>query len=156
MENNSGISKSKPVYTYPTCGEGARVSEPGESESTARSSVAVHLVGKNGFLEYVLYDAMHGITGVTARAMFGAFGLYKEGVVFGIVDDDQLYLKVDQTNLSEYKACQSQPLTYEGKNKKEIVLPYWEVPVDVLEDREKLAEWVEASVHVSQRAKKSK
>ena len=113
-------------------------------------------MSKNEFLEYVLNDAMQGIRGVSAHAMFGAHGLYKDGVIFGIVDEDQLYLKVDKTNQPEYQACQSQPLIYEGKNRKKIALPYWEVPLEVLEDREKLAEWVEKSTLVSHRAKKTK
>lgn len=99
---------------------------------------------------------MHGINGVTARAMFGAYGLYKDGLVFGIVDDEQLYLKVGSTNISQYRSRQSHPLTYEGKNKKEIALPYWEVPIDVLEDRELLAEWIEKAVQISRNPKKAK
>ncbi len=111
---------------------------------------------KNGFLEYVLSDAMQGIRGVTAKAMFGGFGLYKEGIVFGIIADDELYFKVDEKNLSWYKECHSKPFTYEGKNRKMIVMSYWEVPAEVLEDRELLADWVDKSVAASLRKKKSK
>ena len=101
---------------------------------------------KNSYLDYVIYDAMQGISGVTARPMFGAHGLYKDGKIFGIVDGETLYFKVDQKNLPEYKARESRPLTYEGKGRKVIALPYWEVPVDVLEHRETLAQWIDASV----------
>ena len=104
----------------------------------------------------MLRDAMHGITGVTVRPMFGAYGLYKDGTVFGIVDEEELYFKVDEKNLQEYRSRHSRPLTYEGKNRKVIALPYWEVPAEVLEDREALAEWVDVSVAVSRRAVKIK
>lgn len=113
-------------------------------------------MSKNGFLQYVLHDAMHGITGVTARPMFGAYGLYKDGTVFGIVDGEELYFKVDAKNLPRYRLRHSRPLTYEGKSRKVIALPYWEVPAEVLEDREALVEWVNASVAISRPAMKIK
>ena len=104
----------------------------------------------------MLQDAMQGIHGVTARAMFGGHGLYKDGVVFGIIADDALYFKVDEKNLPQYKERDSRPFTYEGKNRKMIAMSYWEVPAEILEDREGLAEWLDASVAVSQRRVKTK
>ena len=106
---------------------------------------------KNGFLEYVLRDAMQDLRGITAKAMFGGYGLYKEGVVFGIIADDELYFKVDGKNLPQYKERDSRPFTYEGKNRKMIAMPYWEVPAEILEDREALAGWIDASVAASRR-----
>ncbi len=113
-------------------------------------------MSKNGFVDYVLYDAMQGIRGLTAKAMFGGHGLYKDGVGFGIIADDELYFKVDEKNLPQYKERDSRPFTYEGKNHKMIAMSYWEVPAEILEDREPLAEWVDASVAVSQRKAKTK
>ena len=113
-------------------------------------------MSKNGFVDYVLYDAMQGISGLTAKAMFGGHGLYKDGVVFGIIADDELYFKVDEKNLPQYKERGSQPFTYEGKNHKMIAMSYWEVPAEILEDREPLAKWVTASVAASQRRAKTK
>lgn len=136
-------------------------------------------MSKTSFVEYVIHDAMQGVRGVTpphvssiakqsvrsadetgggvtAKAMFGGHGLYKDGVVFGIIADDELYFKVDDKNLARYKEHQSRPFTYEGKNKKVITMSYWEVPVEILEDRERLAEWIDASVAASRRAKKTK
>ncbi len=113
-------------------------------------------MSKSGFVDYVLRDAMQGIRGLTARAMFGGYGLYKNGVVFGIIADDELYFKVDEKNLPPYKERGSRPFTYEGKNHKMITMSYWEVPAEILEDREGLAEWATASVAASQRKAKTK
>ncbi len=110
---------------------------------------------KNSFLEYVLHDAMQGIEGVTAKAMFGGYGLYKDGVIFGIIADDQLYFKVDNKNRSEYESRDSQPFTYEAKNKKRVAMFYWEVPADILESPHDLAEWADEAVSASCRSKKS-
>lgn len=106
---------------------------------------------KSDFLEYVLHDAMQGVRGITAKPMFGGYGLYKDGVVFGIIADDELYFKVDDANREEYKRRGSRPFTYEGKNHKMIALSYWEVPAEVQEDRAALTEWVDASAAVSRR-----
>ncbi len=110
-------------------------------------------MAKNTFVEYILHDALQGIRGVTAKAMFGGHGLYKDGVIFGIIADEALYFKVDDQNLSLYKELGSKAFTYEGKGRKRIAMSYWEVPSDVLEDREQLSEWVDASVAVSRRKK---
>ena len=98
---------------------------------------------------------MQGIRGVTAKAMFGGYGLYKDGTVFGIIADGELYLKVDEKNLAQYKDRGSCPFTYEGKKRKVITMPYWEVPPDVLEDRELLLHWVDASLAASRRQARS-
>ena len=111
---------------------------------------------KSTYLEYILNDAMDGIEGVTAKAMFGGYGLYKDGIVFGILADDELYFKVDDRNRAEYEKRGSRPFTYQGKNRKTIALSYWEVPAEILEDREVLSGWVEASVAASRRKIKSK
>lgn len=109
---------------------------------------------KSSFLDYVLQDAMQEIEGITAKAMFGGYGLYKEGVVFGIIADEQLYFKVDDTNRVEYEKRGSRPFSYEGKNRKRITMSYWEVPAEILEDRSILVEWVDASVAASKNTKR--
>ncbi|MBI3252940.1 MAG: TfoX/Sxy family protein [Candidatus Omnitrophica bacterium] len=106
----------------------------------------------NGFVEYVLRDALGQVRGVTARAMFGGHGLYRDGVIFGLIADDELYFKVDAKNLPEYRKRGSRPFTYGGRNGKRITMSsYWEVPAEILEDRRALEKWVEASVRATKR-----
>ncbi len=111
---------------------------------------------KNSFLEFILRDAMRDIEGVTARAMFGGHALYKDDIVFGILADEQLYFKADAKSITAYKARDSEPFTYEAKNKKRIAMSYWEVPAEILENPSDLAEWVGEAVAVNRRAVKSK
>ena len=47
--------------------------------------------------------------GVAARPMFGGFGLYAADVFFGILAADVLYLKVDDSNRSEYEKAKAPP-----------------------------------------------
>jgi DNA transformation protein len=91
------------------------------------------------FKDYVV-DQLSSFGGVGARAMFGGFGLYKAGVMFGLIANDELYFKVDETNRAEYETRKSQPFVYEGKNKP-ISMSYWRVPGEILENPDDLKDW---------------
>jgi TfoX/Sxy family transcriptional regulator of competence genes len=45
-----------------------------------------------GFVEYVV-DQLDADCGATHKRMFGEFGLYSHGKLFGLVCDDQLFIK---------------------------------------------------------------
>ncbi len=111
---------------------------------------------KSGFLTYLLEDVLRDIEGVTARAMFGGYGLYRNGIVFGIIADDELYFKVDEKNRAEYEAHDSEPFTYEAIKGKRVAMSYWKVPADILEDPEALLKWINTSVQASKRSKSKK
>lgn len=96
----------------------------------------------NEFVEYIIGDQLSQLGGMSARAMFGGFGLYYEGTIVGIVISDELYLKVDDTNQSEYEKMGSEPFTYEKKTGSVTAMSYWKVPPEILEDRERLSELV--------------
>jgi len=106
------------------------------------------------FYEYVVYDVMGQIAGITSRRMFGGYGLYKNGVFFAIISDDQLYFKVGDNNKPDFEEHGSEPFTYNRKDRKEIQLTYWRVPEEVMEDRDELRIWIDKAVQAS--LKKSK
>ena len=90
---------------------------------------------------------------VTGRRMFGGFGIFIEGLMFGLVADNVLYLKVDDGNRPHSEAAGSQPFTYQGKSKP-IQMSYWKVPEDVFGDGAGLVEWGTESHAAARRAKK--
>ncbi len=108
----------------------------------------------SGLHDYVLNDLFADIPGVTSRAMFGGYGFYKEGLIFAIIADEKLYFKVNETNKSDYESRGSEPFTYTAHTGKRKSMAYWEVPADVMEDRDVLPQWVEKSVAVSQTARR--
>lgn len=69
----------------------------------------------SSFYEYVLHDLFSGIHRITARRMFVGYGFYQEGVFFAIMYTDDLYFKVDEKNLLEYKKHKSKPFQYTKK-----------------------------------------
>lgn len=110
----------------------------------------------NGFCEYLL-DQISDFRGVSLRKMFGGAGLYRDGVMFGLVAEDTFYLKADDRNRKDFEAVGMGPFVYDGKNGKQLAMPYFQVPSNVLEDREQLAGWARKShaVAASQKSVKS-
>jgi len=106
---------------------------------------------QNEFVEYVTKDLLAELTGVTSRAMFGGYGIYKDGIIFGMIVDDELYLKVDDTNKKEYQKMGSTPFTYKSKEGKEISMSYWKISGEILEDRERLTDLADISYNISKK-----
>ncbi len=91
----------------------------------------------DGFKDFVL-DQLADLSGVTARAMFGGYGLYRNTTFFGIIHRDRLYFKVTKITLPRYKAQGMKPFR---PNAKQTLKSFYEVPIDVLEDAEALTQW---------------
>lgn len=100
------------------------------------------------FLDYVL-DQFSDWGGVTIRKMFGGASLYRDGKTFGLVADDVLYLKVDDSNRSMYVDAGSTP--FRPYPDRDATMPYYEIPAEVLEDREALVRWAERSLAIPKR-----
>ena len=97
------------------------------------------------FMEFCL-DQLSGLGKVSAKRMFGGAGLYCNGKMFGLLANDVAYLKVDDSNRSAYEergAGQFKPFP-----DKPVLMPYYEVPTDVLEDPVEFVEWAETSLRI--------
>src|SRR5512145_2097835 len=96
-----------------------------------------------GYRAFVV-EQLQVIGRVTARAMFGGVGLYHEGVFFGLIADDTLYLKVDDLTRGDYERAGMRPFRPYGEGAPSM--SYCELPADVLENREELRAWVERAL----------
>ncbi len=103
------------------------------------------------YCDYIL-DQLAPLSGVTAKRMFGGFGLFRQGLMFGIIIDDVLYYKTASGNRADYEAAGSVPFTYETK-KKTVTLSYWTVPALALDDEDSLVEWTKAACAAAIEAK---
>lgn len=105
--------------------------------------------------EYIVGDVLGHIPQVNSRAMFGGYGLYFDGTIFGLITGpDELRFKVDDTNRKQYEDLGSTPFVYDGhKGKKVTVMQYYLVPEPVIEDREMVEEWLLQSVSISRNKK---
>lgn len=93
---------------------------------------------------------------VTAKAMFGGYGLYRRGIIFAIVDDDTVFFKVNDANRGDYKKAGMEPFTYDTKSGKKVAMSYWQVPLTVMEDADTLAEWAEKAYDAALASRKLK
>jgi len=91
------------------------------------------------FKEFVL-DQLGALPELRAKAMFGGYGLYQSARFFGILMDGRLYFKTDEQTRAAYLELGMAPFTYE-KARRILSLKYFEVPPEVLEDRENLVAW---------------
>jgi DNA transformation protein len=98
------------------------------------------------FCDFVL-DQLDQLESVVAKRMFGGVGLYSEGFFFAIISDDTLYLKVDDSNRPDFEKAGMAP--FRPFPNKSTALQYYEVPIDVLEDRDLLASWARKAIAVA-------
>lgn len=87
---------------------------------------------------------------VIARSMFGGVGLYLDGLFFALIDDDVLYLKVDDVNRPDFTAAGCGPFRPYGDDR---AMQYYEVPADVLEDHASLGAWADSALEAARRAR---
>ncbi len=85
---------------------------------------------------------------LTSRAMFGGVGLYWHDLIFGIVFQNRLYLKVDDHSRADYLTRGMGPFR---PNERQTLTAYYEVPLDVLADQEALLSWVKEAIRAAQR-----
>jgi DNA transformation protein and related proteins len=102
------------------------------------------------FLLYVV-GQFHELGAVTTRKMFGGSGVYFEGKFFALLDNDELYLKVDDSNRPRFEAAGAHAFEpWSGH----VMNGYWSVPADVLEDTAVLAAWAQGSLKLAATKKK--
>src|SRR4051812_11166983 len=94
--------------------------------------------------DYLAYtvDQFAPFAKIEPRRMFGGIGLYWDDLFFGIIDDDVLYLKVDDSNRDEYiaRGCKAFQPTADMTS-----MNYFQVPEEVLEDSDELKLWAHKS-----------
>ena len=105
------------------------------------------------YKDYVV-DQLELFGPVFARKMFGGYGLFFDGVIFGVIADDEFYLKVDDTNRPRYLKAGMKPFNPFGEES--YSMTYFEVPIEVLEDKYELESWARESFIISQNTVKRK
>ena len=106
----------------------------------------------DGFRRFALEQISRVATDVRARSMFGGVGIYAGERFFALIDDDTLYLKVDDTTRGAFEARGHGPFRPGGPDGE--VMQYYELPVDILEDAEALRPWVADAIAVAERARR--
>lgn len=103
--------------------------------------------------EYVAHivDLLQLIGPVESKSMFGGFGMFLEGLMFGLVAGNELYLKVDTQNLQDYEDLGLQAFSFE-KNGRQFKMSYYQAPEEAMEDAELLSDWASNAYCAAMRA----
>src|SRR5215208_2623031 len=104
-----------------------------------------------GYQTFVLDQLRRVVPSVRARRMFGAVGLYAGELFFALIDDDVLYLKVDDETRPDFEQRGLKPFQPFGEGS--APMQYYQLPEDLLEDPDALRPWAVGAVDVARRAK---
>jgi len=102
------------------------------------------------YRDFVL-EQLGRVLPVSARSMFGGVGIYAGKLFFALIADDRLYFKVNDATRPEFERLGMEPFRPFGDDS---AMGYYELPADVLEDVNQLADWMKRSIDVAANAKR--
>jgi DNA transformation protein and related proteins len=91
---------------------------------------------------------------ITARAMFGGWCVYCDGVVFGLIANDTLYLKADTVNRPDFEAA-CLP-AFRPFDDQPTVMSYYLAPPEIFEHAAVRTRWVGGAIEAGRRGVKPK
>ncbi len=106
------------------------------------------------FVDY-LTETMSGFGQVSCKRMFGGHGLFHNGLMFGLIADDVLYLKADSESAEMFTERGLDAFEY-SKQGKLMKMSYFRAPEEMLDDPDEAAHWAGIAFEAALRAKKSK
>ncbi|MCI0600801.1 MAG: TfoX/Sxy family protein [Beijerinckiaceae bacterium] len=106
------------------------------------------------FVEH-LHDVFAHFGPVTARRMFGGYGIYHDGLMFALVADETLYLKADAIAASYFEREGLGNFTY-ATDRKVVKMSYYRAPGRIMDDRDEAAIWGRRSFEAALRAQRPK
>ncbi len=90
---------------------------------------------------------------ISIRKMFGGAGIYCDGAIFAIADDDDVWLKVDDVSRAEFEDAGLKPFEVE-MNGKTGTMSYYKPPDDIYDDEDALRHWTALALGAAARNKK--
>ncbi|RJS23100.1 competence protein TfoX [Corallococcus sp. H22C18031201] len=105
---------------------------------------------QDGYVTYVV-ELLEPLGAVQVRHMFGGWGVYYGGRMFGLIAEGQLYLKVDELTRDAFERAGGQPFVY-GGGTHPVSLRFWTPPSDAADDARELLPWARRAVEAAQRA----
>lgn len=101
-----------------------------------------------------LLDLLQPLGAVRARRMFGGYGLYLEGLMFGLVADETLYFKVDADSEGDYQKLGMPCFSYLRQGQSVKIRSFRQAPAEALERGEELCRRAGRAVQAAQRVRK--
>ena len=112
------------------------------------------MAGENAFIIYLL-ELLEPLGSVEAKSMFGGFGIYRHGLMFGLVSQETFYLKADEENRADFEGKGLPRFTYQRKGK-ELSMSYYQAPPEAMDNAEALCGWAQKAYDAAVRAAQKK
>lgn len=88
-----------------------------------------------------LLNKIQSLEGISSKKMFGGYGVFHDGKMFGIVSaKGEAFLKADESTIDNY-------ISHGGKQHSKM--PYYGIPEDIWNAEKLLISWVEESISLS-------
>lgn len=111
------------------------------------------MAARNPYLEF-LHEQFAPLGEISSRAMFGGHCLYCDGVPFGLVANNQVFLKADAVNRPDFEA-RNLP-AFKPFDDQDVIMSYYEAPAEIYEDADAMRHWCGAAVGAGRRAQAKK
>jgi DNA transformation protein len=108
------------------------------------------MVASDSFAEF-LREQLAPLGRVTLRRMFGKTGVFCDGLMFGMVTDNMLYLRVDDGNRLVFKEAESSPPLNYAKKGETIDLSFWRAPERLFDEPDELVTWARIALAAARR-----
>jgi DNA transformation protein and related proteins len=99
-------------------------------------------------------ELLSSVGPVSARRMFGGHGVYARGVMFALLDDDELFLKVDDETRARFRDAGCRNWVYPAMTEAET--SYYRPPDEAHDDPETMAPWAQLGLEAALRAQAAK
>jgi DNA transformation protein len=108
------------------------------------------MVASASFAEF-LREQLAPLGHLSMRRMFGKTGVFCQGVMFGMVTEDTLYVRVDDHNRETFKEAAAYPPLNYAKQGNSIDLSFWRVPERLIDEPDELVTWARAALAAAHR-----
>lgn len=109
-------------------------------------------VERSEFVDY-LTEVFAELGPVSARRMFGGFGLYHDDLMFALVADDVLYLKADAESESAFVERELSRFEY-MKQGRPVRMSFFAAPEEIFDDPEQARDWGRLALQAALRSKR--
>jgi DNA transformation protein len=90
-------------------------------------------------------DLFAAVGPVQVRRMFRGYGIFRDGLMFALVYDETLYLKIDAQNVSHFLNLGLKPFKYRRRGKIAHLLSFYQAPETVMDNADEAADWARRS-----------
>ena len=106
------------------------------------------MAAESGLAE-LLKEHLGPIGPIAVRRMFGGAGVFFDGLMFGLIVDDTLYLKANDANRPDFEAEGLAPFSYQRGNGQTTVMSYWRAPERLLDEPDEMLVWARKAIAVA-------